>query len=139
MSEFPDMPTDKMRFRVFQWLENPEEFGIYMAVEPQYQLNNIGQYDYTGIGPMCRVYTGRGVFSGPEAVEQFNGLQVLMATRVGGELYHPVWGTDNAYLTELQMTQQSRPDYIEYSFTFRGTDENGSIPWLPEQGTDRGT
>ena len=81
---------------------------------------------------MCRVYTGRGVFSGPDAIQQFNGLQVLMATRVGGELRHPIWGTDSAYLTELKMSQQSRPDYIEYSFTFRGTDEKGGIPRLPK-------
>ena len=131
MSECPNMPKDKMRFRMFQWQENPEEFGIYMVLEPQYQLNDIGQYDYTGLGPMCRIYKGRGVFSGSEAIQQFNGLQVLMATRVGGELYHPIWGTGEAYLTELEMTQKSRPDYIEYSFTFRGTDEKGGIPRLP--------
>ena len=123
---------DKMEFRMFRWEQNPEEFGIQMVLEPQYQLNDIGQYDYTGLGPLCRVYTGRGVFSGPDAIQQFNGLQVLMATRVGGELRHPIWGTDSAYLTELKMSQQSRPDYIEYSFTFRGTDEKGGIPRLPK-------
>ena len=122
---------DKMKFRMFRWNENPEEFGIYMVLEPLYQINDIGQYDYLGLGPMCRIYTGKGVFTGPDAVQQFNGLQVLMATRVGGELYHPVWGTGNAYLTELKMTQESRPDYIEYSFTFRETDERGGIPHLP--------
>ena len=122
---------DKMQFRMFRWEQNPEEFGIEMVLEPLYQLNDIGQYDYLGLGPLCRVYTGKGVFTGPEAVQQFNGLQVLMATRVGGELVHPVWGTGNVYLTELKMSQQSRPDYIEYSFTFRETDEKGSIPRLP--------
>ena len=122
---------DKMKFRMFRWDENPEEFGIYMVTEPLYQINNIGQYDYLGLGPMCRVYTGKGVFSGPNAVQQFNGLQVLMATRAEGELVHPVWGKGNVYLTELKMSQQSRPDYIEYSFTFRETDEKGSIPRLP--------
>ena len=127
-----EAPKDKMRFQMFQWLENPEEFSIRMVVEPQYRLNDIGQYDYTGLGPMCRIYRGRGVFSGPYAVDQFNSLQVLMATRSAGELYHPVWGTGNVCLTELQMTQQSRPEYIEYSFTFRETDESGTIPWLPE-------
>ena len=128
---------DKMRFRMFRWNENPEEFGIYMVLEPLYQINDIGQYDYLGLGPMCRIYTGKGVFTGPDAVQQFNGLQVLMATRVGGELYHPVWGTGNAYLTELKMTQESRPDYIEYSFTFRETDERGGIPHLPGKGEDQ--
>ena len=122
---------DKMKFRMFRWEENPEEFGIYMVLEPLYEINDIGQYDYLGLGPMCRIYTGKGVFSGPEAGQQFHGLQVIMATRVGGELYHPLWGTGNFYLTELKMTQQSRPDYIEYSFTFRETDENGTIPRLP--------
>lgn len=132
MSEFPNMPMDKMRYQMFQWLENPEEFGIHMVVEPKYRLNDIGLYEYTGLGPICRVYTGKGVFSGPLAADQFNGLQVLMATRTGGELYHPIWGTDTVYLTELRMTQGSRPEYIEYTFEFRGTDENGGIPRLPE-------
>ena len=63
---------DKMKYRMFTWPENPEEFGIYMVCEPQYQLNNIGQYEYTDIGPLCRVYTGSGVFFGPDAVEWFN-------------------------------------------------------------------
>ena len=128
---------DKMKFRMFRWTENPEEFGIEMVLEPLYQINGIGQYDYLGLGPMCRIYTGKGVFSGPDAVQQFNGLQVLMATRVGGELSHPVWGTGNVYLTELKMSQQSRPDYIEYSFTFRETDEEGGIPHLPGKGEEK--
>lgn len=124
---------DKMKFRMFRWPDNPEEFGIYMVCQPQYQINDFGQYDYTGMGPLCRVYTGSGVFFGPDAVEWFNALQVLMATRAPGELYHPVWGTSEAvYLTELQMAQESRPDHIKYSFTFREADEKGGIPRLPK-------
>ena len=122
---------DKMKFRMFRLEQNPEEFGIEMVLEPLYQLNDLGQYDYLGLGPLCRIYTGKGVFSGPDAVQQFNGLQVLMATRTLGELVHPVWGTGNVYLTELKMSQQSRPDYIEYAFTFREADEKGTIPRLP--------
>lgn len=121
----------KMKFRMFQWPENPEEFGIYMVTQPEYQPNEYGQYDYTGMGPMCRVYKGSGVFCGPDAVQRFNALQVIMGTRVGGELYHPTWGTTTAVMTELEMAQESRPDYIRYSFTFQGTDETGSVPKLP--------
>lgn len=123
---------EKMRFRMFDWPENPEQFGIRAVCAPEYEENGYGAYDYTGMGPMCRVYTGKGVFCGKDAVQSFNALAVLMATRTQGELFHPVWGTTTAYLTELQMTQQSRPEYIEYSFTFRETDEKGGIPMLPE-------
>ena len=121
----------KMKYRMFQWPENPERFGIQAVCQPEYTENSVGGYDYTGMGPMCRVFSGGGVFCGPEAVEMFNALAVLLATRVGGELYHPVWGTTTACLTELEMSQDSRPECIEYSFTFRETDEKGSIPRLP--------
>lgn len=123
---------DKMKFRMFQWQENPERFGIWAVCAPEYTGNEYGGYDYQGLGPMCRVFSGSGVFCGAEAVQQFNALAVLMATRAEGELYHPVWGTTTAYLTELEMSQESRPDYIAYSFTFRETDEKGGIPRLPE-------
>ena len=122
----------KMKYRMFEFPENPERFGIRAVVEPEYVENEVGGYDYTGMGPMCRVFTGSGVFHGPEAAEQFNALAVLLATRGNGELIHPVWGTTTACLTELTMTQESREDYIEYSFTFREADENGGIPRLPE-------
>lgn len=127
-----ELQSDKMRFRMFIWLENPEEFGIRAVCAPEYEENGYGGYDYTGISPMCRIFTGRGVFCGEYATQQFNALAVIMSTREQGELYHPVWGLTTAYLTELKMSQQSRPDYIEYSFTFRETDEKGGIPKLPE-------
>ncbi len=132
-----DEYADKMKFRMFRWLENPEQFGIRAVCVPEYEKNEYGAYDYTGISPLCRIFTGSGVFCGDEAVEQFNALAVLMAVREQGELYHPVWGTTTAMLTELEMAQESRPDYIVYSFTFRETDEKGSIPWLPETGEQK--
>lgn len=129
-----DEQEDKMKFRMFRWRENPERFGIMAVCVPEYQENEYGAYDYLGLSPMVRVYTGGGVFCGEDAVQQFNALAVLLSNRTMGELYHPVWGTTTAYLTDLEMTQQSRPDYIEYSFTFRETDEKGGIPVLPEIG-----
>lgn len=127
-----DEYADKMKFRIFRWHENPEWFGIRAVCSPEYEPNEYGAYDYLGLGPMCRIFTGGGVFCGEDAVQQFNSLAVLLSNRTMGELYHPVWGTTTAYLTELEMSQQSRPDYIEYSFTFRETDEKGGIPILPE-------
>lgn len=123
---------DKMKFMMFTWKQNPEHFEIQAHCVPEYTPNNYGGYDYTGISPMCRVISGRGVFSGEDAVQQFNALAVIMGARREGELVMPVWGTTTAYLTDLVMEQESRPDYIVYSFTFRETDEHGSIPILPE-------
>lgn len=122
-----------MKFRMFEWPNDPEQFGILALCEPEYTENTSGGYDYTGLGPMCRVFTAKGVFCGTEAAELFNGLAVIMATRTEGELVHPIWGTTRAFITELKMEQESRPEYIVYTITFRETDELGCIPKLPEQ------
>ena len=121
-----------MKFMVFTWMKNPEQFQIRSVCEPEYEINSSGKYDYTGIGPLCRIFTGRGVFAGEDANQMYHALQVLQAVRQVGDLYHPIWGTTKAYLTELQMEQESRPQHIVYSFTFREADENGMIPRLPE-------
>lgn len=128
------MRLDKMKFRMFQWQENPEQFKIESTCLPKYSVDTDGSYTFEGLEPLCRVISGKGVFCGPEAVQQFNALAVIMATKTEGELYHPVWGTTTAYLTELTLEQESRPEYIVYSFVFRETDESGCIPRLPEMG-----
>lgn len=132
MSEEVILNPDKMKFMMFTWMENPEEFRIHAVCIPEYTENDVGGYNYTGLTPMIRVFTGRGVFTGPMAHENFNALAVIMAARRNGELYHPVWGSTTAYLTELTMQQESRYQYIVYTFTFRETDEYGSIPRLPD-------
>ena len=124
---------DKMKFMMFTWDHNPEEFRIEAHCVPEYVPNQVGGYDYTGLTPMIRVFKGRGVFCGADADQRFNALAVIMALGREGELFHPVWGTTTAYLTDLEMEQESRPEYIVYSFTFRETDEHGCIPHLPDR------
>ena len=120
-----------MKFKEFVWLENPESFHIQASRTPEYTIDDEGNYDYKGLGPMCRIISGTGVFQGDFAYENFNSLQVLMASGSAGDLIHPIWGTIRAYLTQLQMQSQSREGYVEYSFTFREADESGVIPALP--------
>ena len=31
-----------MKFRMFQWQQDPEEFGIYMVCQPEYTLDSVG-------------------------------------------------------------------------------------------------
>lgn len=126
---------DKLKFRMFTWPENPEYFSIEAVREPKYTTDFDGTLTYEGLGPLCRVISGRGVFCGVDAVDDFNALAVLMANGELGELVHPVWGTSKVYLTELKLEQESREDYVVYSFTFREANEDGSIPKLPDQET----
>lgn len=123
---------DKLKYKFWTWPENPETFLIEAVRQPLYTVAEDGTISYEGLGPLCRVITGRGVFRGSDAVTSFNALAVIMATGTVGELVHPVWGTFSAYLTGLKMEEESRENYIPYSFTFREADESGMIPVLPE-------
>lgn len=123
---------DQIKFGIFTFMENPETFQIKAVREPKYTVNDQNDYTYTGLGPLCRIITGTGVFRGDMAYETFNALQVLMATGKMRDLIHPIWGTMPCYLTELEMLNESREKYIAYRFTFREADEQGAIPPLPE-------
>ncbi len=123
---------DKLKFEHFTWLQNPEVFQVDAVMEPVYRVQNDGSVVYQGLGPLCRVIRGKGVFQGPDAVRHFNALSVYMAAKLFGSLIHPVWGTFKVYLVQLKMEQCSREDYLEYSFVFREADEKGMIPVLPE-------
>ncbi len=122
---------DKLKFRMFTWPENPEEYKIEASCVPKFEPGENGGIAFVGLEPMSRIITGRGVFTGPDAVEHFNALAVMMATRTKGDLVHPVWGTSEVFLTDLTMEQESRPGYVAYRFQFRETDEFGCIPFLP--------
>lgn len=127
----------KMKFKIFTWQENPELLRIQAVRTPEYTVDENGKYDYTGLGPMCRIVTGSGVFRGEFAYENFNALQVLLANGTAGELVHPVWGTMSAFLIGLEMENEGREDFVAYSFTFREADESGCIPALPDNWKDQ--
>ncbi len=122
---------DKIKFEHFIWPQNPEKFQVNAQMEPLYTIDPDGSIHYKGLGPLCRVIRGSGVFQGSKAAEYFNTLSVYMAAKLFGKLVHPIWGTFQVYLVELKMKQSSREDYIEYSFVFREADSKGMIPMLP--------
>ena len=126
-----------MTYKVFTWLESPESFHIQAVRVPVYTIDSNGSFDYQGLGPMCRIISGSGVFRGEYAYENFNTLQVLMATGTPGDLVHPIWGTISAFLIQLDMKSEAGADYVEYSFSFREADESGSIPALPTDWQDQ--
>lgn len=128
---------DKLKYKFWTWPENPETFLIDAVREPMYSIADDGTISYLGIGPLCRTISGKGVFQGADANNHFNALAVIMANGTVGELIHPTWGTIQAYFTGLKMEEDSREEYIVYSFAFREADESGKIPPLPEYGENQ--
>lgn len=116
VGEVPYAGTDQentMKYKVFTWPNNPDTFKIRVIREPEYSIDENGRYHYTGLGPLCREFTGTGTFYGTLASQNFNTLQVIMANGTSGELVHPVWGTIDAFLTGLEVIQDARPDHVE--------------------------
>lgn len=128
---------DKLMYKSWSWRENPETFLIEAVREPMYNIAEDGTITYLGLGPLCRIISGRGVLQGENANNDFNAMSVILANGTVGELVHPTWGTIKAYFTGLKMEEDSREEYIVYSFTFREADESGMIPPLPEYGEDQ--
>jgi hypothetical protein len=121
---------NQLKYKNWIWPENPERFAIASAREPEYSKTSGGAVTYQGLGALCRTITGSGVFSGSGAAESYRALAAFLESDEAGVLVHPVWGSFNACLLELKMEEESRENWIVYSFVFRETDAQGGIPAL---------
>ncbi len=119
---------NKLAFRDFIWPENPEQFTMAYLREPQYENDEHGNPVYLGLGPVKRSLSGKGVFPGPLAYENFQAMETLFLDPNSGNLTLPQGGSMQAYFTELELVQDPRPELITYSFTFREADDSGGIP-----------
>lgn len=121
---------NKLKFQDWVWPENPETFLIRAERTPEYEKAEDGTMTYNGMSQLSRTISGRGVFQGKYAATYYLALAAYLRAGEAGELVHPVWGTFKALLTELSMEEDSREDWVVYSFTFQETDSNGTIPLL---------
>ncbi len=119
---------EKISFKGVNWPRNPETYHHSYVREPVYEKNSAGKTVFTGMGPEKLKITGTGVFSGSGAYGNFQVLLNLFQQSGAGALYHPVWGTVQAYFTELEMTQEPKENYVAYRFAFLGADDTGGIP-----------
>ncbi len=119
---------NNLAFRDFIWPDNPTEFTMHYLREPQYENDSAGNPVYLGLGPAKRALSGKGVFLGPLAYENFLALEEQFMDPNGGNLTLPQGGTMQAFFTELKLVQDPRPELVSYSFTFREADEDGTIP-----------
>lgn len=121
---------NKLKFQDWVWPENPETFLIRAERTPKYEKAEDGTMTYSGMSQLSRTITGRGVFQGSYAATYYMALAAYLRSAEAGDLIHPVWGTFRALLTELSMEEDSREDWVVYSFTFQETDSDGTIPLL---------
>lgn len=118
----------KMSYKGVSWPRNPDHYRQEYLREPTYEKTIEGETVFVGMGPLKLTITGSGAFFGASAYDNFKALSNLFKQTTVGALYHPVWGTVQAFFTKLELTQEPKADYVAYSFTFTGADENGEIP-----------
>lgn len=119
---------DKLVYGDFIWPQNPDRYEQRYTRKPVYEKNSAGDMVFQGMSPLKRTITGGGTFSGTAAGASFLRLAALCGQAEPKNLTHPVWGTVSAYLTELEMEQEPRENFVTYRFTFQAADENGHIP-----------
>ena len=112
------MELAPMRYKNYTWPHNPRVYTIEYKRELGCQKVPFGRYHLQDLGLTRRVMRGEGEFVGPEAYDQFKKLASVFYSEGPGMLIHPVWQLSNAYFAQLSLTQEPRPDYVRYSFTF---------------------
>ena len=119
---------DKLRYKTWEWPRNPETWVQEAVREPVYTKNASNVMVFSGMSPVKRTVSGKGVFVGSNAYEDFKALEQLFRDATCGSLIHPVWGEFNMYFTELELTQEPKANYVSYRYTFREADDKNAIP-----------
>ena len=144
------MNLTPMRYKTYTWPHNPETFVVEYHRQMAAHKVPYGRSVLQDLGNTYRVLRGEGVFAGPDAYEQFRRLAAVFEEGGAGMLIHPVWQTDQAYFVSLTVTEEPRPDYVRYSFTFwedwsgyqgklQENDDGGTAPWTGGNQTDTGS
>lgn len=120
---------EKLIFRTFSWPQNPESLQHNYVRQPVYTKDDSGNWVFSGMGEAMLTITGSGAFFGSGAYSDFRKLIALFEDGGCGSLHDPTWGVYNVYLTELELTQQPRSDYVAYRFTFTRANSAGAIPY----------
>ena len=112
------MKLASMRFKTFVWPHNPRVYSIRFERNMAMHKIPYGRYVLQNLGLSMRVLKGEGEFVGEDAYRQFKTLAKLFYEGTAGTLVHPLWDATTAWLVDLKLEQEPRPDYVKYSFTF---------------------
>ena len=112
------MSLTPMRYKDFVWHHNPRTYTIRYERQVAVHKVPFGRYAMQDLGMGRRIMEGEGEFWGPDAYDTFKELASVFYAGGPGTLVHPVWQSASAYLVRLTLTQEPRPDYVRYAFTF---------------------
>lgn len=113
-----------MRFKTYMWPVNPEEITLrYERNLRELALPGQGSC-LQDLGRKRRVLSGKGTFSGPEALRQFRRLAGIFEEETGGLLRVPGFPSFWAVFSELKLTSAGRPGEVSYAFAFVEEKEN---------------
>lgn len=108
----------RMRFGSFVWPNNPRTYTISCKRQTAVHKVPMGGFVVQDLGRTATVMKGEGEFFGADAYSTFLELLAVFQKGGRGTLVHSVWQTEGAYLTELELTQEPRDNYVAYRFTF---------------------
>ena len=112
------MSLTPMRYKSFVWPHNPRTYTIRYERQVAVHKVPFGRYAMQDLGMGRRIMEGEGEFWGPDAYDTFKELASVFYAGGPGTLVHPVWQSASAYFVRLSLTQEPRPDYVGYAFTF---------------------
>ena len=112
------MSLTPMRYKGFVWPHNPRTYTIRYERQVAVHKVPFGRYAMQDLGMGRRIMEGEGEFWGPDAYDTFKALATVFYEGGAGTLVHPVWQSASAYFVRLSLTQEPRPDYVRYAFTF---------------------
>lgn len=112
------MELAPMQYKNYVWPHNPRVYSIEFQRKVGLQKVPFGRYHMQDLGLTRRVMKGEGEFVGTGAYQELKKLATVFYDKGPGTLIHPVWQASSAYFVELSLTQEPRPDYVRYTFTF---------------------
>lgn len=120
---------DKLKFKSFTWPQNPTTYNQKVIRMPVFEELSTGTTEFTGLSGARRTISGTGVFTGSDAIKNYQALETLATKFAPGNFVHPLLGTYYCYLIEVEMTQEPQENLVSYRFTLLWADENGDVPY----------
>ncbi len=107
-----------MSYQGFVWPNNPKEITYSVAEQTATALFPGGANAVDATARRPRVIQGHGSFYGPRAQVAMNELEQIFLNGRSGVLLLPNRRPLNAWMTELTVEEQVKPDQVSYRFVF---------------------